>query len=86
MKHTGSKTQCLAEYDAPATTPAPPTKPQAILSIILPYKLGATITSNCRAGGKKEIGSISNYDKKKMNNRDFGSGQHILDVDSKQVA
>lgn len=43
---TGSKTQASAEYDAPATTPAPPTKPHAILSTMLPYKFGVTITSN----------------------------------------
>ncbi|CAG9118699.1 unnamed protein product, partial [Plutella xylostella] len=35
-----------ALYDAPATTPAPPTNPEAKLSTILPYRLGVTITSN----------------------------------------
>lgn len=44
---TGSNTHVPEEYEAPATTPAPPTKPHAILSIMLPYKFGATITSNC---------------------------------------
>lgn len=43
---TGSKTHVSAEYEAPATTPAPPTNPHAILSMMLPYKFGATITSN----------------------------------------
>lgn len=43
---TGSKTHVSGEYEAPATTPAPPTIPLAILSMILPYKFGATITSN----------------------------------------
>lgn len=46
MQLTGSKTTASAEYDAPATTPAPPTKPEAKLSIMLPYKFGVTMTSN----------------------------------------
>lgn len=45
--HTGSNTTDSAEYEAPETTPAPPTRPEARLSRILPYKLGMTITSNC---------------------------------------
>lgn len=47
MLHTGSKTTVSGEYDAPATRPAPPTIPANKLSIIEPYKLGVTNTSNC---------------------------------------
>jgi hypothetical protein len=33
---TGSYTTCSDEYEAPLTTPAPPTKPEAMLSMMFP--------------------------------------------------
>jgi len=44
---TGSNTAHSGLKEELATTPAPPTKPAAKLSNMLPYKLGMTRISNC---------------------------------------
>lgn len=45
-KLTGSKTTQSSLNEDPGTIPAPPTKPDARLSMILPYKFGITKISN----------------------------------------